>query len=395
MKKHKHILIYVSLTLLLAGGCSSKYRLDRDEISRPAAWPYHHGDLASTGAVPDGRFSGKLDILWEFKSNDKPAGPLVIYNDRIVYPGTRHKIKFVDLMTGSKAGQFKSKGEAQTGLVMLDSLGYFAVGPRRSRLKCANFVTGKIMWQRPVKDAAEGSILVDNRLYVSSTEGVLMALDPYSGDLLWRFSASGLLKAPASFGAEKIFQPFDDGLLYALTPEGKELFHVELDAPLVSPVSIADLVYCADVAGNLYGIDPEDGRIRWRDHIDGPVWASVTVADGRLFVGHTGGELVALEAATGKTLWRYDADEAIVASAVVAGQYVVFGTMGGKVFSLRTADGTLVQERQLSGAVATTPITDGDRVFVATDKGIVTCFGETDDQLMQTTQRINPERQSE
>lgn len=382
MRHFKPALVLAVTALWFAAGCGGGYRLSRDEVGLTSVWPYHRGDLASSGSLPDGAFSGRLDVVWEFTSNDKPAGPMVISHGRLAYSGTRKKIKFLDPNTGKYLGHIKSKGAAQTGIVVKDSLGCFAVGPAKNKLRCVNLLNGHGLWTRRVKDAAGGSIIVENRLLVGSGDGCLLALGLLDGQLEWSFRAEGKLTVPATYGLGKILQPCDNGILYALSPDsGKEIFRTRLDGPIVSPVSAAGLIYCADMTGNVYGIDPADGNIAWRSYLGGPIWTSVAVADGRLVVGHSGGEVVALDAASGRVLWRFDTGEVVRSSAVIAGKYVVVGTMGGKLYSLTVADGKPVDRRQLKGAIITAPVTDGSRVYVATEKGRITCFGEADGKI--------------
>lgn len=377
MRYNRHCITLALLVFLLSAGCKSKYRLNREDLIIEPAWPYYRGDLSSLGAKPQGAFSGKLDILWENRSNDKPAGPLTIYHDRLVYPGARNRIKFFDSNNGDYVGYVKPKGTPQTGLVIKDSLAYFAVGPKRNKLICVNLFNGNKLWERQVKDASGGSIIVGDRLVVGSGEGLLKALNPSSGKLEWQFKAKGKFNLPAAFGSDKLFQPGDNGTLYALSIEdGAELFQVKLEGPLVSPVAVADLVYAADMTGNVYGIDPDQGRIIWNSQIGGPIWTSVAVANGRLYVGHSGGEMVALDATDGDILWRFETAEVVRSSAVVAGDYVAFGTMGGKLFLLNAADGSMADMRQLNGAIVSAPVTDGDRLYVATEKGVIICFGD-------------------
>ncbi|UCE25667.1 MAG: PQQ-binding-like beta-propeller repeat protein [Candidatus Zixiibacteriota bacterium] len=364
------------LILTLMVGCSGKYKTDKHELVTGSAWPYHRGNLSSPGALPDADFGGKLDIVWQHQSNDKPAGPLTIHQGQLIYPGAKNKIRFLQLETGKYSGHIKPKGYVQSGLVAKDSLGFFATGPRKNLLKCVNLRKGKKIWDRYILDVASGMLLVDDMLIVGAGEGVLTALDVESGEEVWSFTAESRFHIPPAYSNGFIFQPGDDGTIYALNPrDGSEVFRSELDGPLVSPVAIDDLVYVADMDGNVYALDKSNGERIWQQTLDGPVWTSPAVSEGTLFVGHSGGELVALDALTGDIVWKYSTVDVIRASALVAGQYVIVGTLTGKLYSLDVDDGSLVDQRELKGAISASPLSDGSRVYVATDRGLITCFG--------------------
>jgi len=368
------------LVLLALGGCGARYRIDREKLAQASPWPFARGAATCVGAVDSGHFSGRLDLIWRVKCSDKPAGPLSVYHGSLVYPGTKKKVRFFDTETGRGLGVLKTRGVPQTGVVMNDSLAYFCLSPKHNRLYAVDLLNGRTVWKGSVKDAAPGSIIVSDRLLISSSEGKLVAFNLATGETVWRFSAEGRFVASASSKAGMLFQPDDRGVLHGLSlQDGHEVFRTETDGPLVSAVAVADRIYAADMLGHVYAIDPDSGRIVWRTELGGPIWTTPAVSRGRVFVGHSGGELVALDTDTGDELWRFETIEVIKASPLALDVYVVVGTMGGKLFLLDAAGGKLLATQQLEGAIAYPPVTDGRRVFVATQSGRIAALGEPDE----------------
>ena len=375
---NRYWFIVIGILLLGVSGCGRRFRLSPEQMAEPSAWPFYRGGVAALGSLEEGDFDGRLDVIWEQGSGDKPGGPLALHYGVLVYPGSTGKIRFYDGYDGSYRGRWRAGSSAQTGLAMQDSLAFFCTAPAKDKLYCVDLRRRASIWDRPVKDATTGTIIVDNRLIVGSAAGVLSAFDVTSGRELWSLETSGRFAAPPSFGAGKLFQPGDDGTLYCLSPEdGSELYRVDLGGPLVSAAAVSDLVYVTDMAGTVYAIEPEDGHIVWRTRLDGHGWTSPAVSADLVFVGHSGGEVVALNAATGKPVWRFRTEEVVRASVIVVGRVVVVGTMGGKLFSLDAATGVVLATRQLRGAIARAPVTDGERVYVATQNGRITCFGNS------------------
>jgi outer membrane protein assembly factor BamB len=374
MKRFLFILTLGSVIVL--AGCSTTYRAKVGNLTAAPDWPYYRGEASSPGAVSEGTFPGSLDVLWEHKSKDKPVGPMTIYYDHLIYPGGENKIRFIKLQDGQLTGAIKPKGQTQTGVVGRGNLVFFATGPRADVLRCVDVARSKKIWLRNLVDASSGMLIVNDMLIVGTGGGTLMALEPYNGDEIWRFASESKFNIPPTYANGVIYQPGDDGTLYALNPkDGVELFQVKLDGPLVSPVAVTDNIYATDMYGHVYSLDPDDGQENWRQTLSGPIWTSPAVSGGMLFVGHSGGEIVAMNAFNGEIVWSYKVVDVVRASPVVVGNFVIVGTLSGKLYSLRVSDGSVVDERDLGGAISASPVSDGSRVLVATDRGIITCFG--------------------
>ena len=376
----KRALATCLLAALILAGCSSKYRLEREELGHESAWPYYAGQLDGSRSTT-GSFNGPLTRAWQHRTNSKPAGPLTIYYDQLVYPGPRKKIECFDLASGDYRGKLKVSGYVNSGLVALDSLGFYALGADRNRVEAVNLLNRKELWRQPVKEAAAGSILMQNSLIVSSDDGWVIAFDPIDGSTRGRFDTESRCQAPPSAGHGLIFQPADNDTLYALTPDsGTVRWTSPISGPVVSAATVGELVIVAGITGTVEAFRPTTGERVWRATVGGPVWSSPTLADTRVVIGHSGGTVLALDAAHGLVLWTTVGDEVITAAPLVVGRYVIAGTMAGTVLVLSLDDGSMLDRTELSGAIATSPVSDGRRVIVATERGYITCFGEPYEQ---------------
>ncbi len=384
------LLVTAALTVALLSSCGSSYKLSRQQVSASSAWPFHRGDLAAQAAFPQGRFNGKLTVLWEQEDNGKPSGPLTIYHGALVYPSTRKKIEFYDTMSGKSLGRIKTKGPIPTGLVVEDSLAFFALSPNRQQLYCVNLVRNDQVWKRRVKDIPGGSIIVENRLMIADTDGILTAYNAVTGDEEWTFSGRERFQAPPSFRNGAVFQPGDDGTIYVLSvDDGSEIARVGLDGPLVSAVAAADPVVAADMLGNVYGVEYRDSLVRWKTELGSPLWTAPAIAGDQVLIGLGRGELVALDIETGDVNWRYDTKEVVKGSPIAVGEYAIVGTLGGHLYVVDLARGQIVDQRGVDGAIVQAPVSDGDRVFVATESGRIICFGESHEKSGQSAQRIS------
>ncbi len=382
--------------VVLVAGCSHTYRLSQEEMNKPSVWKFARHSVAGDAAVAGETYAGTLDILWEHGVSGKPAGPLTISHKNLIYPSTKKKIRFYDIKTGKDKGRLKTKGSVYSGVVIVDSLAFFAVSPPKQRLYCYNLLTGKEVWKRRIKDTPGGSIIVNNRLLMSSTEGVVTVYDQATGEIEWSYKANERFISPAVYGDGLIYQPGDKGNVYALNPDdGSEVFCVQLDGP-VSGVAVGEhRLIAATVTGHVYGIHPRDGLMLWKVSFNSPIWAAPAVTNRHTIVGLNSGEVVALNPSDGIEQWRFETVEVVRTSPIVVGSYVITGTAGGTIFSLDIGDGRLVDKRKLDAAVNVNPVSDGDRVVVATVSGAIICFGEHDEQQSQADKRIDSRYKSQ
>jgi outer membrane protein assembly factor BamB len=59
----------------------------------------------------------------------------------------------------------------------------------------------------------------------------------------------------------------------------------QIDRSLAT-VSVADgLLYVTDYSGNIHCLDAHTGQHHWKQSTDSPIWSSTLVADGKVFVG--------------------------------------------------------------------------------------------------------------
>lgn len=74
------------------------------------------------------------------------------------------------------------------------------------------------------------------------------------------------------------------------------------------PLSVGDRVLIADTGGYVYLVD-DDGNVLWRYNAGGPIYATPTVVEERVYVVTLTDDVVALELRTGTWLWSFRSEE--------------------------------------------------------------------------------------
>lgn len=193
-----------------------------------------------------------------------------------------------------------------------------------------NADNGKELWSkrlspRSLAEKATGSALVlaGGRLFATIGYGEVVALDPTSGEQLWRVNVGTPLRSsPTSDGQRVYVVSIDNQMLTLAADDGRLLWKhsgiVEatglLGAP--SPAVGPGYVLVAYSSGELYALNAENGRELWSDSLsgsrrDGGVMNIAAIrgmpaltADGSTAVAiSNSGRMVAIDVRSGQRMW--------------------------------------------------------------------------------------------
>ena len=116
-------------------------------------------------------------------------------------------------------------------------------------------------------------------------------------------------------------------LLYALAPDGQELWHWTGRDIIASNSVSADRVFVAydDPATGITALDRSTGDALWTRELAGRITGIVALADGALYLPTTDDGLTAVDAVTSEVRWRFDLNGAIQTHVAVSGGLVFIG----------------------------------------------------------------------
>jgi eukaryotic-like serine/threonine-protein kinase len=255
---------------------------------------------------------------------------------------------------------------------------------------------------------SEGRIIsspavMQNLVYVGSTDGKMYALDRESGVTKWKFETKARITSSPAVGEGVVYFGSYDGNFYdvdVLTGQlkwrfqtggerrfaGKHLHGIQpvdetmpdpFDFYLSSPAIWNGAVYFGSGDGNIYALDAKTGALKWKFTTGNVVHASPAIADGTLFLGSWDSYFYALDATTGKEKWRFKTGEdhdihnqvGIQSSAAVMDGTVFFGCRDSNFYALdaKTGEKKWVFNNKGSWVITSPAVKDGKVYFATSD----------------------------
>ena len=280
---------------------------------------------------------------------------------------------------------------------------------------------GARLWQADIRPdwagrglASGGGLAIGaGRLFVTSGYGLMQAMDPASGAVLWSKRFEAPLTAPPTVAEGRVFVVGSDGTGWAIdAADGRVLWQlpgVPSAAGMVGgagPAVAGGRVMLPFVTGDIVSAAVGTGVQAWRTRVAGQrlgrTGALVTdiagdpvVVDGTVFVGSRSGRVVALDAASGVVRWS--ARDGAFGPVWPAGDSLFFVSDQGELLRLQARDGARVwgvplghfletRERRRAETVAHFgPVLAGGRLLVASSDGYLRAFDPASGALLSET----------
>jgi outer membrane protein assembly factor BamB len=176
---------------------------------------------------------------------------------------------------------------------------------------------GGRVWSQPTSDG--------ERVYVTSLDHSVIAVDVNTYDILWREDLEGAVPGSAVLG--------ENGTLYVGSLASRlESFDPVTGSrqPVVdaenwvwsTPSLEGDTLYFSDVDGNFYSVNTATGDLNWSIKPDGPITASPLLQDDHIFLATESGSVYAVDR-DGNVLWTEEIGGKIYTTPVAAGDVIL------------------------------------------------------------------------
>lgn len=301
--------------------------------------------------------------------------PGVVTDGKTAYIASAAHVYAVSLEDGSEVWRFPEKADAKKSFFAAPVLtpdGQLIVGGYDHILYSLNPQDGQVNWQfEAARDRWIGSVLVANDLiYAPNADYNLYVLN-LKGVFQWKFEARQALWAAPVTDGQRIYLSSLDHTLYALEPHAsKIIWKKSLDGAILNPPVLGGdgLLYVSTFSGDIFALDTANGGQHWKFAAGNLVWSAMALNAGKLYFGDALGNFYALNVSTGVKDWSLQPDGPILGTPLVVGDILVFGTESGELFAVDT-HGNNVWTQAIGGKLYGPPVAGGDLILVASVEG--------------------------
>ncbi|MDX1438322.1 MAG: PQQ-binding-like beta-propeller repeat protein [Rubricoccaceae bacterium] len=366
------------------GGCES-LRLGQALIAGDSDWVQEGGSESRTRATDD-LPNPPLVERWHYNGN---AGfghvtPLLVGN-HIILATRAGEIHVIDLLSGDKIG-VASIGDAIEGTPVLAS-SRLLVAPvygGKYGLVAYDLVKGAREWGIEDAHHEAGLLLLGDNVVGADEWGVVRMLDVHTGNVHWETeigSSIGVSATPSLTESGFILVVDREGVLVLLDPEsGEVISEHDLGLAVLNTPSLArDTAFIPTTQGVFLALDLITNEILWTLEAGNPHvrFAAPAVGESTLVVGATDGIVRRLALQSGEVLWEQLFDGNISAAPVISESLVFVGTFDRKLAALDAQTGEVLWETELEGRIKSPPVAqDGILVVLSEPKDVVAYVSE-------------------
>jgi eukaryotic-like serine/threonine-protein kinase len=333
------------------------------------------------------------DVQWKFKSDVGLSNPLVA-DHKVYFADDVGQVFCLNAADGSPVWKHKDTQRISATLAVDKDHVYYGSPNGITALRKGN---GNLVWQFPIAQGADEAtpLPIGGRLFASGYDGNAYALDPDTGQVLWKHNFAvdappdqpGFRGTQARFDNRVIARPngsssdgelfiqciFDQSRVIALdctTGQRRWTFqaHGWVEA---SPTIVNDRVFIVSQDQYLYCLDRNTGKQLWK--FRAPTWlaARPAVHDGIVFLPAHSGRLFQISEQTGKQIQIFQtpnmADRSLIGSFPIITNHILYFAMGcGQLYAVGIEKSDLRWKFRPSNdsELFTNPATDGIRIFV-------------------------------
>jgi outer membrane protein assembly factor BamB len=228
------------------------------------------------------------------------------------------------------------------------------------------------VWAARAGRRLTGRVVVqDGNIYGAGVDRKVYALDLASGAVLWSSRLSGLVAGGVLVSGDTVYAASSrpQGRVYALSRVTGKQFWRSKTGPVAAPLAlVAGTLVASAQRGELLGLDPADGSIRWRQRMQMARIAPVETGNGSVVVA-TLDSIYRVIADDGSVSHRVRSPGTIVSPWVSHRGSLVAGTTDSQVVAIDPVDLRSRWSVRVDAPVLGSPAAVGDTLYAASRRG--------------------------
>lgn len=308
------------------------------------------------------------------------AAPVEV-GDNVLVQSNKGQVTLVDPVSGQIAWTYPNENSGDrvlyaTPIVEGSSVFLADYSGRVTRLNVSSGEASQ-MWATELDAPVVATPMLDNgRLYIPTAEGRIAIIDAADGVVVEtiRTSDRRIWGAPALRGSTIYLGDLDNGVTVALnTTSGDLVWEQEISGPTAADLALdGDLLLVGAFDQHLHALEvANEGRERWAFDGDGWFLGRPLVRSGVVYAATMNGFVYAIDRATGSEIWSFEATDAeFRAAPVTVGGNLVAVARDGRVFALNLSSGALAweQDATTSGNVNANPLVIDNEIYLVTSQ---------------------------
>ncbi|NXX42877.1 ACSF4 enzyme, partial [Tricholaema leucomelas] len=308
-----------------------------------------------------------------------------------VYVGSHsHTVQAIDLESGELIWERTLGDRIESSACMSECGNFLVVGCYDGLVYVLQSSDGEVHWTFVTGDTVKSSAVVDpgsGVAYIGSHDQHLYALDIYQKECVWKVHCNGgaVFSSPClSSFPHHLYVATLGGLLLAVNPvTGNRIWKSSLGKPLFSSPHCNEHCVCVgSVDGNLYCYT-HTGEKAWQFATNGPVFSSPCISsltEQEVFVGSHDCFIYCCSM-EGQLLWKFEATSSVYGAPFVfqsdgCKDRILLAAVStdGRVWILNAKTGTTEGTDKLPGEVFSSPVVWGTKLVVGCRNDYVYCL---------------------
>ncbi len=327
------------------------------------SWPSFRKNFLNNGSQEIESYSNAKPF--SFKTNGLIWSTPVIDENETVYFGSTDKYFYALDSNGKLIWKYKINDTLDSlidSAALITSSGKIIIPGGDGYIHALNKKTGKKIWtfrayhatDEQVKtgvlvNSFEGNVVQsqNGKIYAGSDNGYMYCLNE-DGKEIWSFKTDMQVWSAPVFDLKNEWMSFGslDRYLYLLEPEtGKLLDKIKIGGIKASPSydSENNILFVGNIEGKMYAFKIVNKKFKklWEFRAKKEIYSSTSYYANRIYFGSVDGNLYCLDE-QGNLVWKYNTFSRIASSpAIIKDKMIVFGAANGKLYALNF-DGTRI-----------------------------------------------------
>jgi outer membrane protein assembly factor BamB len=365
--------LYLATAAALAFvGCSSLSVKPSDGVD---AWPISGADVARSSRT-EYRIDPPLHKVWEFDLGAGTGAGSALVSGPVAFVGTRKgQLLAVDLQRGKRVGRARFDVPIEGGMAFAGRTLLVAGSKRRSAIQGIDVTRGKVLWKVATSSVDGGVLALDSLVVFVDAGATLRVLDAATGSERWAHPLDTLayvIGAPASDGVA-VYVANEEGVVFAVDVLRRQrLWRAALDAPVYQSLAVGGgVVFVPTTRGRLIGLDARSGQRRWEvatpDSTVRFAPPAFDAAEHVIVAGATDGKLRAIGVDSGEVLWDADLGAPVVVAPLVTARTIYAGTLDRRLVALDRRSGLSLWEYEMPGRVQSALAASEETILVLSE----------------------------